>query len=438
MLLRTGALPCAEGLKSLGIPFETLDELYKKCRTFDTFAKNAVSEVKRRAKDKHICYCTDGSVSEDRTAYALSQIKGTSVIDGVSKASAAARLAGLTGSFNAVSAYDIAERKLALPLVVYDVDSRETAGDVKLILAEKFGDEAPAFRIHKKKAKRIPLYEADREELDALVVLDTPLLEKKRFDLDDFLAILRLLRAPEGCPWDRAQTHESIRINAIEEAYELVDAIDADDPEKMREEAGDVIMQAAFHTVMEEERENFTMTDVLSEVCLKLISRHTHVFGKDKAEGADGALSVWDRNKMKEKHQATYSDAVNDVPQCFPALLRAQKIAKRMEKGGWDAATIENFERKFREEYDELMAAYKTGDAKKIAEELGDVLFCTVELGRAVGGECEQALLDTVKKVASRYNAYEALVLADGKDVNALTHEEKMSYYKRAKDAARA
>ena len=394
--------------------------------------------MKRRAKDKHICYCTDGSAHEDRAAHTLAQIKGAVVIDGVSKASAAARRAGLDGSFNAVSAYDILERKLALPLVVYDIDSRETAGDVKLVLSEKFGDEAPAVRICGQSAERIPLYEADRDEIDALVLYDTPLLEKKRFDLDDFLAILRLLRAPDGCPWDREQTHESIRINAIEEAYELVDAIDADDPEKMREEAGDVLMQAAFHTVMEEERQNFNMTDVLSEVCLKLISRHTHVFGKDKAEGADGALGVWDQNKMKEKHQATYSDAINDVPQCFPALLRAQKIAKRMEKGGWDKPSVERFKVEFTEEYNELMKAYESGDKGAISEELGDVLMCVVSLGRAVGGECEQALLDAVKKVASRYNAYETLVLADGKDVNNLTDEEKNSYYKRAKDATRA
>ena len=162
------------------------------------------------------------------------------------------------------------------------------------------------------------------------------------------------------------------------------------------------------------------------------------MFGQDKASGAEGALSVWEKNKMTEKHQTTYSDAVNDVPECFPALLRAQKIAKRMEKGGWDAATFENFERKFREEYGELREAFAAGDRAAIEEELGDVLFCAVELGRAVGADCEQALLDTVKKAAARYTAYEGLVLADGKDVHALSEEEKADYYRRAKDASRA
>ena len=439
--MRTATLPSAESLSEAGILFESLDFLYEKSRNYDTLAKSIAREVRARAKDHELCYCVDGGVSEDRAAQLLLKDKNVRVIEGVTKAANAAARAGLYGAYTAVSAYELEGRKLALPLVIYDLASRETAGDVKLLLAEKFGDEAPAMYIDGDRQIKIPLFEADRQthysEGTALVIFDTPLLEKKRFELDDLLAILRLLRAPNGCPWDRAQTHASIRINAIEEAYELVDAIDKDDPEKMREEAGDVMMQAAFHTLMEEERGNFTMTDVLSEVCLKLITRHTHVFGKDAASSADGALSVWEKNKMKEKHQTTYSDAVNDVPEGFPALLRAQKIAKRMEKGGWDKPTIERFKKEFTEEYGELMRAYEAGDKTAVHEELGDVFMCLVSLGRAVGGDCEQALLDAVKKVAARYNAYEALVLADGKDVHALTDEEKMSYYKRAKDAAR-
>ncbi len=429
-------------MKEAGIPFETLDFLYEKSRTYDTLVKNIVREVRARAREGEVCYCVYGAVSEDRAASLLARQKGAEIVEGVGKAASAAARAGLFGKFTTLSAYEAEGSKLALPLVVYDIADRQLAGDVKLLLAAKFGDEAPCAYFDGQRVKKIPLYEADRQKKYgadcALVVYDTPLLEKKRFDLEDFLAILRLLRAPDGCPWDRAQTHESIRINCIEEAYELVDAIDKNDPEKMREEAGDVLMQAAFHTLMEEEKGNFDMTDVLSEVCLKLISRHTHVFGKEKAASADGALSVWEKNKMAEKHQTTYSDAVNDVPECFPALLRAQKIAKRMEKGGWDPATVENFEKKFREEYAEFKEALASGDRAHIAEEVGDVLFCTVELGRAAGVDCEQVLLDTVKKAAARYNAYEGLVLADGKDVHALTAEEKEEYYRRAKDVARA
>ncbi len=428
-------------MREAGIPFESLDPVYERSRNYDTLAKNLAREVRARAKGCSLCYCVDGGVFEDRAAALLVQ-GGAAVVEGVSKSSRAAARAGLCGTYTAVSAYDVAERKLALPLVVYDIDSRETAGDVKLALAEKFGDEAPCAYINGDTLSKLPLYEADRQKAYgagcALVVYDTPLLEKKRFDLEDFLAILRLLRAPDGCPWDRAQTHESIRINCIEEAYELVDAIDKDDPEKMREEAGDVIMQAAFHTLMEEERGNFTMGDVLTEVCLKLITRHTHVFGKDRAQNAEGALFVWEKNKMTEKHQTTYSDAVNDVPACFPALLRAQKIAKRVAKGGWDFCSRENIEKKLREEYAELMAAFAAGDKAAVSDELGDVLMCMAWLGRYVGADCEMSLLDAVKKVQARYTAFEALVLSDGKDPNALSDEEWRGYYRRAKDVTHA
>ena len=160
----------------------------------------------------------------------------------MSKSAAAAAAAGVYASFTAVPAPEVGSRELVRPLVVYDFADRALASDVKLALCELFGDEAPAVFVCGGTAKRIALYEADRQDLYdmtcALVLPDEPLLEKKKFDLYDFLAIMRRLRAPDGCPWDRVQTHESIRINAIEEAYELVDAIDADDPDKMCEEAG--------------------------------------------------------------------------------------------------------------------------------------------------------------------------------------------------------
>ena len=138
---------------------------------------------------------------------------------------------------------------------------------------------------------------------------------------------------------------------------------------------------------------------------------------------------------MKEKHQETFSAAVNDVPKVFPALMQAQKVAKRVEKGGWGFSSYEEAERKMTEELSELKAARGTGDKKKIASELGDVLMSAVNLGRAVGADCEEALLDAVKKLKRRFAAYESAVLADGKDVNALSDEEKEAYYRAVKSA---
>ena len=129
-------------------------------------------------------------------------------------------------------------------------------------------------------------------------------------------------------------------MSAVEEAYELVDAIDQDDDDKILEETGDILLQAIFHAVIKEETGAFTLTDVLTGICQKLISRHTHVFGDDKAENDAGALSVWEKNKMVEKHQTTFADAVNDVPKCFPATMRAQKVGKRAGKAGLDFDSV--------------------------------------------------------------------------------------------------
>lgn len=262
---------------------------------------------------------------------------------------------------------------------------------------------------------------------------DEELVKKKKFSFQDFVYILKRLRAEDGCPWDKVQTHASIRINAIEEAYELVDAIDSDKRDKILEETGDVMMQALFHTLIEEDRGRFGVSDMITAVSEKLVTRHTHVFGTDSASGADSALSVWEKNKMTEKHQTTYSDAVNDVPQCFPALLRAQKIAKRMAKGGWDYPTPKDCKAKFAEEAKELAEAVQEGNKAHIAEEFGDVLMVLAYTAYMLGIDGEQALLDTVKKAAKRYTEWERLVLLDGKDVHKLTEEEKNAYYKRAK-----
>ena len=423
-----------------GVPFRTFDALYERSRNYDTLTRAIVREIKRCGRTQSVCYCVDGDVWEDRAARMLAAGRGVNVLSGVAKSARAAALAGVGGKYTAVSAEELSGEELMRPLVVYDVASRQLAGDAKLLLAERFGDEAPAWYVCGGRAKRIALFEADRQEIydvqTALVLPAQPLLEKLRFGPDDLMAILRRLRAPDGCPWDRAQTHRSIRINAVEEAYELVDAIDADDPEKICEEAGDVTMQAAFHTLMEEERGHFTVTDMFTMLCRKLIDRHTHVFGNDAAAGEDGALSVWERNKMTEKHQTTFSDSVNDVPQIFPALLRAQKICKRMQKGGWKFDTYEKVLDTLNKKLRALKEAHGCGDGERAARLMGDALMCMCRLGRLTGADCEQALSDAAKRAQRRYTAFEALVLADGNDVNGLSEEAFKAYRRAAKERA--
>ena len=436
--MRTGETAPAAAVRALGVPFETLDYIYGKSRNFDTLAKNLAAAVSDAAKGANVAYCVDGCAAEDVSArLVVKKHKGARVLGGVSKSSRAFAAANLAAGA-AVSAYDMQSYSRAvLPLCVYDVDCDLIAGDVKLKLCDMFGDEADAFFVSEKGAKKIKLFEADRQNdygaFSAIVLGDIPLLEKKRFDYQDLLDLMRLLRAPGGCPWDRAQTHESIRANMIEEAYELVDAIDSQDDSKICEETGDVLMQGAFHSVLGQERGAFTPDDVLSDVCRKLIFRHSHIFGKDRAEGEAGALSVWEKNKAAEKGQKSPSDTVKDVPKVFPAVMRAQKAAKRAAKFGYDFKDAAEASEKVKEELSELLAAAAEGDGAHIAEEAGDLLFAAANVGRLAGADCEQALQQSTDKFIARFCRTDALIAAEGKRMQDLPAVELWAYYERAK-----
>jgi tetrapyrrole methylase family protein/MazG family protein len=240
---------------------------------------------------------------------------------------------------------------------------------------------------------------------------------KDAYHIDDLLCIMRLLRAPDGCPWDRVQTHESIRRNMIEETYEVVDAIDRRDTALLREELGDVLMQVIFHSIMEEEQGSFNFDDVCDEVCKKLIIRHPHVFGNVSAETPEEVLRNWDAIKMQTKSQEKIADSVDDVPRSLPALMRAQKVQKRSAKSGMDFADTQQAASKVPEELGELMSAVESGDQDRMTDELGDLLFSVVNISRFIGVDAEEALTRSTDKFASRFRALEELAAERGVDL---------------------
>ena len=440
--VRTANTRSYQTVVELGVPHVCLDSVYQNSRSFQTLAKNLCKAVCDLGEDT--VYLVDGAASEDNSVKALQKrLRGkVEIIDGVSKISAVAAAVRFQGcSYTAVSAYELFERVktggVTLPLIVYDLDDRALCGDAKLLLGELFGEETPVTYVCGGNTKKIALFELDRQkEYDyssAVAIEEVELLKKKRFSLDDLKEIIVRLRKPDGCPWDRVQTNESIKMSAVEEAYELVDAIDADDDEKILEEAGDILMQSVFHAVLKEETGAFTLVDVLTGVCNKLITRHTHVFGDDKAKDDAGALNVWEKNKMTEKHQNTYADAVNDVPKCFPAAMRAQKVGKRAAKAGMDFATAEAAAERLKEELNEFFEAYRLGDKTQTEKELGDVLFAAVNVGRKAGCDCEKALKESVERFAARFTLAETKALADGKTVTELSEAEWDTYYLAAK-----
>ncbi len=436
--VRTAKTRSYQSVLDLGVEHVCLDYVYEKSRNFRTLTKNLASAV--LALGENSVYLVDGAPSEDTSVKALMRSKRgkIKVIDGVSKITSIASKANFEGcSFSAVSAYELIERagELSLPLIVYDLDDQALASDCKLVLGDLFGEETRVQFVSQTGAKEIALFQLDRQNdydyTSAVAIEQIHLLEKKRFTLNNLKEILLRLRAPDGCPWDRVQTSESIKMAAIEEAYELVDAIDQRDDEKILEETGDLLLQVMFHAVLKEETGAFTLSDVISGICTKLISRHTHVFGADGATDENAALSVWDKNKMTEKHQETFADSVNDVPKGFPALMRAQKVGKRAGKAGMDFASVQAAAERLQAEIEEFFQA-KTQEEKE--KELGDLLFAAVNVGRKAGCDSEKALKESVERFAARFTLAEKKALQDGKIVTELSEEEWDRYYLQAKE----
>ncbi len=167
---------------------------------------------------------------------------------------------------------------------------------------------------------------------------------KDEYDTQDLLSIMRFLRSPQGCPWDREQTHDSIKTNAVEEAYEVVDAINSKRSERICDELGDLLLQVVFHSQIAEEEKTFCYKDVVRNICEKLISRHTHLFGdeQDQADSAEEVLALWEKNKTKEKKHTDAGQILDDIPRSFPALLRAYKIQKKAVKKGFELTDFHN------------------------------------------------------------------------------------------------
>lgn len=248
------------------------------------------------------------------------------------------------------------------------------------------------------------------------------LLGKKSYDFNDLMHIVRILRAPGGCPWDREQTHQSIRRNFLEEVYEAVEAIDENSTDHLKEELGDVLLQVALHTVMEEESGRFTIDDVADGICKKLIYRHPHVFGDVAATTTGQVLANWEQLKRKEKGQNSTSDAMDAVSRGLPALWRAEKIQNKAARVGFDWDSTAGAMDKLAEETEELAAAL-SGDGDPV-EELGDLLFAAVNVARFLKTDPEEALHAACHKFALRFRRVEERVAQQGRQMEQLSLAE--------------
>lgn len=240
----------------------------------------------------------------------------------------------------------------------------------------------------------------------------------------DLVRVMARLRGPGGCPWDHEQTHRTLARHLLEETHEVLEAIDAGDPDRLRDELGDVLLQVVFHAEMAAEEGTFDIDDVANAVVEKLIRRHPHVFGNVQVTGADEVLVNWEQIKAEETGEQHVED---DIPPTLPALARASKVQRRAAGWGFDWRTFDGAMAKLREEVEELAAARAPQEAE---EELGDVLFAAAAVARRLGVDPESALRRTTTRFADRYERLLARARREGVDLAELGEEELLAYYR--------
>ena len=326
------------------------------------------------------------------------------------------------------------------PLYVSELDNPILAGEVKLKLQRFYPDDHPVFLAIQQPQggyvrRTVPLYTLDREKgFFASTVLYVPALpfeQKQTYGYEDLLRVLRRLRAPDGCPWDREQTHESLKKDLREECYELMDAIDEGNDEHIVEECGDVLMNILFHPLIGEEQGRYDDRDVTTEVVRKLIYRHPHVFGAVRVSSSEEVLKNWDALKEKEKGQQTVTATLKSVPRSFPALLRCEKVQKKARKVGFDFDTAQDAFYKIAEETKELQEAMVTG--RGIEKEMGDFFFAAMNVCRLLGLDGEETLHRATDKFICRFEQMEKNVENEGKKLSEMSLSEMDEYWDRAK-----
>ncbi len=259
--------------------------------------------------------------------------------------------------------------------------------------------------------------------------------QKEHYQVSDLVRIMSLLRDRDGCPWDLEQTHQSIRKNLIEESYEVVEAIDANNPEMLCEELGDLLLQVVFHSRISEEAGDFSIDDVADGICKKLILRHPHIFGDTVVNNSKQVLENWDEIKKKEKGQTTISQTLHSVPKVLPALMRSQKVQKRAAKSGFDypdaVAALSDLE----SEIAELKDALQKQDSLSCREELGDVLFSAVNVARMLDIDAEESLTASCDKFVKRFDAVELLAKRENVDLKHAPPDRLNKLWRDAKNA---
>lgn len=449
--LRTAQHGCVPCLPQNEITYHSFDELYDTLDAFEQVYATIVERLLAAAETEDVVYAVPGDplVGESTTTRLLEQAaqRGITVeiVNGISFVEPSLKLLGIDAldGLQIVDGISIGAMHHPpinpdYPALVGQVYSTALASEVKLTLMNQYPDDFPVTLIHaagtaEAITETLPLYEMDRSQhISHMTSLFVPALGEMS-SFEQFQEIIAHLRAPEGCPWDREQTHLSLRRFLIEETYEVLEAIDAEDPQELYRELGDLLLQIVLHTQIAIDDGEFNMTDVLRYVNAKMIRRHPHVWGEVDVEGnPDQVVTNWEAIKQQEKAAGDKADAslLDSIPKALPALLQAQQYQARAAKVNFDWEQVEDVIAKVREEIDEVLAAETDADR---AEEIGDLLFVLVNWARWLDVEPETALRSANAKFYRRFHSIEQAVAAQGRQMSDCTLAELDALWDAAK-----
>ncbi|MFD1204482.1 nucleoside triphosphate pyrophosphohydrolase [Sporosarcina contaminans] len=450
LIVRTEQHPAIEQLRAEGIKIDSFDEVYVENDAFETVYEEITERLLALSKEKHITYAVPGHplvaertvqllIEKEREGFVKLQFAGgNSFLDPIF---AALRIDPIEG-FQLVDGTDMKRDDVQMTqhVLIGQVYDAFVASEVKLSLMEKYAYDHPVTIVtaagsSSEKLRTVPLFELDREtEIDNLTtVYVPPVIERERRlkEWSAFREIIAALRAPDGCPWDREQTHESLKRYLIEEAHELLQAIDQEDDEGMVEELGDVLLQVFLHAQIGEDNGYFAMEDILQAVGEKMIRRHPHVFGDRNVENSDEVLKNWQEIKKAEKpHVETLLEGQE---RHSSSLLTSFNYQKEAAKVGFDWPDISGAFDKFEEEWQEFKEEVANGTKQSQTDELGDVLFTLVNLSRFLKLSPEEAMQHANQKFKSRFSYVEQCVKAGRGDFKNYTLDELEEFWQRAK-----
>jgi tetrapyrrole methylase family protein/MazG family protein len=472
MLLRTERHPAAAELRRLGVELRSLDSHYDAAESFDALYPGLASTVLREAHTARasgtgpLVYAVPGHplFGEESVRLVLDQAReeGLTVrvlpapgfVDLVAPALVAAGEAPNLTEWQVADGAALREVwwDTRRPVLIFQVDDAPTVSRVKLALLEGYPEEFPVWVVRhageaeRESTRKLPLFRIDRPEAgayDHLCTLYLPPLPPadRRPGYREFVEVVARLRAPDGCPWDREQTHRSLKRYLLEESYEALEAIDGEDPDHLCEELGDVMLQVLLHAQIAAEAGEFDHRDVNARIVDKLIRRHPHVFGDASLHTADEVLRQWEQLKRQEKPQR--ESALDGVPQSLPALMLALEVSKRAVKVGFEWPDLGGVLAKLDEELAELKAELPAGsragslvagvDPERIAAELGDLLFTLVNVARWLKIDPEDALRRMVARFSARFREVERLAAGAGRSLSEMHITELDALWETAK-----